>query len=66
MIKKYTRVAVAINELGQQRVSKSLIDQFATPSSNYILEADVLETGMVGYYLAFGVRKVNAWRLKKK
>ena len=39
--------------------SKSLIDQF-------ILKADVLETGIVDHYLVYGVRKVNAWRLKKE
>ena len=59
-------MAVATTEQGEQRVSKSLIDHFSTSSSKYILEAGVLETGMVDHYLVYGVKKVNAWRIKKK
>ena len=66
LIKSYTRVAVTTTEQGDKRVSKSLIDHFSTSNSKFILKADVLETGMVDHYMVYGVRKVNAWRLKKE
>ncbi len=66
LIKQYTRVAVTTNKQGEQRISKSLIDHFSTSSPKYILETNVLETGMVDHYLVYGVRKINAWRLNKK
>ena len=66
LIKKYTRVAVTTTELGEQRVSKSLIDHFSTSNSKCILDADVLGTGMVDHYLVYGIRKINAWRIKQK
>ena len=31
-----------------------------------ILRADVLRIGMVDHYMVYGIRKVNAWRLKRK
>ena len=31
-----------------------------------ILKADVLELGMADHYLVYGMRKVNAWRVKNK
>ena len=66
LIKKYTRVAVTTTERGEQRVSKSLIDHFSTSNSKCILDADVLETGMVDHYLVYGIKKINAWRIKQK
>ena len=66
LIKSYTRVAVTTTEQGDKRISKSLIDHFSTSNPKFILKADVLETGMVDHYLVYGVRKVNAWRLKKE
>ena len=66
LIKKYTRIAVTRTELCEQKLSKSLIDHFSTLSSKYILQTDVLETGMVDRYLGYGVRKINAGRLRKK
>ena len=66
LIKSYTRVAVTTTEQGDKRISKSLIDHFSTSNPKFILKADVLETGMVDHYLVYGIRKVNAWRLKKE
>lgn len=61
LIKNYTRVAFTTTEQSGQRLSKSLIDNFSTSSSKYVLETDILETGMVDHYLVYGVRKINAW-----
>ena len=58
--------AVSTTEQGEQRVSKSLIDHFSTSNSKFILDADLLETGMVNHYLVYGIRKINAWRIKQK
>ncbi len=66
LIKRYTRVAATTTEQGDKRISKSLIDHFSTTNPKFILKADILETGMVDHYLVYGVRKVNAWRLKKE
>ena len=66
LIKSYTRVAVATNERNEQITSKTLIDHFSTTSPKYILKADVLELGMVDHYFVYGIRKVNAWRVKIK
>ena len=66
LIKSYTRVAVTTNERNEQITSKTLIDHFSTTSPKYILKADVLELGMVDQYLVYGIRKVNAWRVKNK
>ena len=66
LIKSYTRVAVTTNERNEQNISKTLIDHFSTTSPKYILKADVLELGMVDHYLVYGIRKVNAWRVKNK
>ena len=30
------------------------------------MRADVVRIGMVDHYMVYGVRKINAWRLKKK
>ena len=66
LIKSYTRVAVTTNERNEQNISKTLIDHFSTTSPKYILKANVLELGMVDHYLVYGIRKVNAWRVKNK
>ena len=66
MINKYTRVAVTSNERNEQRTTKTLIDHFSTTSPKRILRADVLRIGMVDHYMVYGIRKVNAWRLKGK
>ena len=66
LIKSYTRVAVTRTDQGDKRISKSLIDHFSTSNPKFILTTDVLETGMVDHFLVCGVRKVNAWRLKKE
>ena len=42
------------------------IDHFSTTSPRYILRADVLRIGMVDHYMVYAIRKINAWRLKKK
>ena len=42
------------------------MDHFSTTSPRYILRADILRTGMVDHYMVYGIRKINAWRLKKK
>ena len=47
-------------------MSKTLIDHFSTTSPKYILKAEVLQLGMVDHYLVYGIRKVNAWRVKNK
>ena len=64
-IKKHTRMAITGTELGEQRLGKSLIDNFSTSSSKYFLETGVLEKRIVDHYLVYGVRKINSWRLKK-
>ena len=66
LINKYTRVAVTNNEHNEQKTTKTLIDHFSTTSPRYILRADVLQMGMVDHYMVYGVRKINAWRLKKE
>ena len=66
LINKYTRVAVTTNERNEQKTTKTLIDHFSTTSPRYILRADVVRIGMVDHYMVYGVRKINAWRLKKK
>ena len=53
-------------ESGEQRTSKTLIDHFSSSISKYIIEADVVKTGMVDHYLVYGIRKINAWRRFKK
>jgi len=58
-------VAIKANDNGTKRISKSLIDHFSTSNARYILKTDVLETGMVDHYLIYGIRKINAWRIKK-
>ena len=65
LIKTYTRVAIKTSDNGTKRISKSLIDHFSTSKARYILKTDVLETGMVDHYLIYGIRKINAWRIKK-
>ena len=66
LIKSYARVAVTTTDQGDKRISKSLIDHFFTSNPKFILTTDVLETGMVDHFLVYGVRKVNAWRLRKE
>ena len=66
MINKYTRVAVTSSERNEQRTTKTLIDHFSTTSPKRILRVDVLRIGMVDHYMVYGIRKVNAWRLKRK
>ena len=66
LIKSYTRVAVTTNEHNEQITSRTLIDHFSTTIPKYILKAYVLELGMVDHYLVYGIRKVNAWRVKNK
>ena len=60
-IQSYTRVAVTMNERNEQNISKMLIGHFSTTSPKYILNAEVLELGMVDHYLVYGIRKINAW-----
>ena len=59
-IRSYTRVAIMTTESGEQRTSNTLIDHFYSSHSKYILEADVIKTGMVDHYLVYGIRKINA------
>ena len=66
LINKYTRVAVMNNEHNDQKTTKTLIDHFSTTSPRYILRADVLRMEMVDHNMVYGVRKIHAWRLKKK
>ena len=66
LINKYTRVAITTNEQNEQKTTKTLIDHFSTTSPRYILRADVLRIGMVDHYMVYAIRKINAWRLKKK
>ena len=66
MINKYTRVAVTSNERNEQRTAKTLIGHFSTTSPKRILRADVLPIEMVDHYMVYGIRKVNAQRLKGK
>ena len=47
---------------GDPTVSKTLIDHFSTNKPNYILNVDIIETGMVDHYMIYGMRKVNASR----
>ena len=47
LIKRYTRVAITTTERGEQKVSKTLIDHFSSTNPKYIIEADVMEIGMV-------------------
>ena len=42
LIKRYTRVAITTTELGEQKVSKTLIDHFSSTNPNYIVKADVM------------------------
>ena len=62
LIKSYTRVSVTTTESGEQRTSNTLIDHFSSSHSKYIIEADVIKTGMVDHFLVYGIRKINAWR----
>lgn len=64
LIKGFTRVAMTTTESGEQKVSKTLIDHFSSTNPKYIIEADVIRTGMVDHYLVYGIRKINAWRRK--
>ena len=64
-IKRYTRVAITTTERGEQKVSKTLIDHFSSTNPKYIIEADVMEIGMVDHYLIYGIRKINAKRQKE-
>ena len=63
LIKSYARVAVTHTDDGDPTVSKTLIDHFSTNKPNYILNVDIIETGMVDHYMIYGIRKVNASRL---
>ena len=62
LIKSNARVSVTTTESGEQRTSNTLIDHFSSSHSKYIIEADVIKTGMVDHYLVYGIRKINAWR----
>ena len=66
LIKSYTRIATTTNERNERNISETLIDHFSTTSPKYILKAEVLELGMVDHFLVYGIRKVNAWRVKDK
>ena len=65
LIKRYTRVAITTTEPGEQKVSKTLIDHFSSANPQYIIEADVMEIGMVDHYLIYGIRKINVRRQKE-
>ena len=60
LIKRYTRIAITTTEPGEQKVSKILMDHFSSTNANYIIEADIMEIGMVDHYLIYGLRKINA------
>ena len=64
LIKTYTRVPINTSDNGIKRISSSLIDEFCTSNVRYILKTGVLETEMVDHYLIYGIRKINAWRMK--
>ena len=65
LIKRYARVAITTTELGEQQVSKTLIDHFSSTNAKNIVEADVMEIGMVDHYLIYGIQKINAKRQKE-
>ena len=65
LIKRYTRVAVPTAESGKLKVSMTLIDHFSSTNPKYIIEADVMEMGMVDHYLVYGIRQINARRYKE-
>ena len=46
-------------EDGDPTVSKTLIDHVSSNKPNYILNVDFIETGMVGYYMIYGMKKVT-------
>ena len=64
VITDYTRIAITSTENQRKIASKSLLDHFSTNRAKYIKRSGILELGMVGHFLIFAVRKVNAWRQK--
>ena len=55
-------------ESGDQKVSKTLMDNFSSTNPKHILVADVIRTDggdknfqMVDHYLVYSIRKINAW-----
>ena len=58
--------SVLFNERNEQRTTKTYINHFSTARPKRISKADVLLIGMVDHYMVYGIRKVNACRLKKE
>ena len=65
-IKEYTSVGSKIKNEGKTVITKSLIDHLATNRVRHILKSEVIQIGMVDYYLIIGTRKMNAWRILQK
>ena len=65
LIKTYTRAATNTCDNAIKRISRPLIDHFSTSNAIYFLKTDVLAAGMVDRYLIYGIRNINAWRIKK-
>ena len=65
MITDYTSVAVTTDGTGEDSTSKSLIDHLSTNRAKYIVKSGVVQLGMLGHYMIYAVRKLNAWRLKR-
>ena len=42
---------------GDPTVSKTLIDHFSTNKPNYILNVDIIGTGMADHCMIYGIRK---------
>ena len=59
LIKSYTKVAVIHTEDGDLTVSRTHINHFSGNKHNNILNVDFIETGMVGYYMIYGMKKVT-------
>ena len=64
-IRDPTRIVSITNGEGKTIMPQSLIDHFATNREKYILKTDIIKSAMVDYYLIFGTRKVNTWRICK-
>ena len=63
-LEQWIKTCTRVGDNGTKRISKSLIDHFSTSNARYILKTDALETGVVDHYLIYGIRKINAWRIK--
>ena len=65
-INKCSRVAVTTNERILQKTTKSLTGLFSATKPRNILNADILQIGMVDHYMILGIGKLNARKFRKK